>query len=212
MTPNRAGRASGPAKSNVGPETYMTDPQTFPEALHAERATNDEAAATNAEPQTMSHSERATQEDTSTPSKPRHSPWSARTAATAGAAQRAFSRSKVRLTLLGGVLLLLAAFVVTGSAWTAPLAIVGILTLIVAWFGSRLDGRLVLEWGDSGAIFEFKANINAPEHPKQRVQSLSIARPLTPVSDDAALIETTGTTVEIDIAELKALIARAEAA
>ena len=188
----------------------MTDPQTFPEALDAERVSKGETAPSAGAP--TEPSDRA--EQTKAPPQPVRgpSPWPARGAAVATAAQRGFARPRVQLTVLGSVLLLLAAFVVTGSAWTAPLAVAGILALVVAWFGSRLDGRLMLEWGESGVTFELKTDINAPERPRQRVESLAIPRRLDAVSDGALVIEGTAQTVEIDIAELKALIALAEAA
>lgn len=185
----------------------MTDPQTFPQALDAERAGQSESAPGAHQP-----TEQSAQGSAPPPTPPRISLWPARSAAVARAAQRAFARPRVQLTLLGCVLLLLAAFVVTGSAWTAPLAIVGIVALVVAWFGSRLDGRLVLEWGESGVSFELKTDIIAPERPRQRVESLAIARRLDATSGDALVLEGSAETVEIDIAELKALIALAEAA
>jgi hypothetical protein len=170
----------------------MTDARTFPAALDAERATK-----SGPPPQAE---------------VPHVSPWPARGGSVASALQRTLARPKVRLTVLGIALLLLAAFVVTGSAWTAPLAVVGILALVVAWFGSRLDGRLMLEWDESGVTFEFKADINAPRQPPQHIDSLAVTRRLDAVADAPPFIESTATTVEIDVEELKALIALAEAA
>jgi hypothetical protein len=188
----------------------MTDPQTFPEALDAERDSKGGAdPGTHAQTE---QAERAAQTTTPPQAVRGPSPWPARGAAVARATQRALARPRVQLTALGSVLLLLAAFFVTGSAWTAPLAVAGILALAVAWLGSRLDGRLMLEWGESGVTFELKTDINVPERPRQRVESLAIPRRLDAVSADALVVESTGATVEIDIAELKALIALAEAA
>ena len=194
----------------------MSDPQTFPEALDAERVSKGEAAPgahpPTDQPDQAAQSEPAAQRPAPPPTVPRTSPWPARSAAVARAAQRALARPRVQLTVLGCVLLLLAAFLVTGSAWTAPLAIAGILALVVAWFGSRLDGRLMLEWGESGVTFELKTDINAPEYPTQRVESLAIPRRLDVASGGAIVVERSAATVEINIAELKALIALAEAA
>jgi hypothetical protein len=190
----------------------MTDAQTFPAAHDPDRDNNKEESPPGGTSQTDEQSGQEPQSEPLPPTEARPSPWFARSVTMASATQRVFARPKVRLSVLGGVLLLLAAFVVTGSAWTAPLAIVGILALVVAWFGSRLDGRLVLEWGESGVSFELKADITAPQHPIQHVKSLAIQRRLDAVSDDALVIESTATTVEIDVAELKALIALAEAA
>lgn len=193
----------------------MTDPQTFPEALDAERVSQGQAApSAGAQTEQSERADHERADQTKAPPQPARgpSPWPARGAAAARGTQRAFARPRVQLTVLGSALLLLAAFVVTGSAWTAPLAVAGILALVVAWFGSRLDGRLMLEWGESGVTFELKTDINAPERPRQRVESLAIPRRLDAVSGDAIVVEGTGATVEIDIAELKALIALAEAA
>lgn len=184
----------------------MTNPETFREALNLERAAKDETAS----PDRQAHSvDSEQQEPRSASGEPRRSLWPARNASAARAVQQAFLRPKVRLTVLGCGLLLLAAFVVTGSAWTAPLAAVGILVLLVAWFGSRLNGRLLLEWGKAGATLEFKADITVPEHPSRGVESLAIVRRLDLVCESADVIESTATTVEIDIAELRALIALA---
>ena len=88
--------------------------------------------------------------------------------------------------------------------------------VLVAWIGARLDGRFAVEWGETGTQVEFRAQIKAPP-PAQPAPSPSLAgKAAVPVPtlaqlDDPDVIEGEGHTVEIDVAELKALIASAEA-
>jgi hypothetical protein len=117
------------------------------------------------------------------------------------------------LALTGALLLVIAGLVVSGSAWTVPLVIAGVLMVVIAWVGSRLDGRLVLEWGESGAKLEFRAEINSAEHQLKQFVPVQDAAPVGDVvPEDAEVIEGEAHTVEIDVAELKALIAVADAA
>jgi hypothetical protein len=145
------------------------------------------------------------------PSAP--SPWPARRRALLGAASQTgrwiagvWSQPKIRLGIIGAVLLLLGAAVLPGSVWTLPLVILGAILLLVASVGSRLDGRLTLEWGERGTQLEFRAAVKPTQprpHPGLR---------LAPVPPEAPeIIEGEAHTVEIDVDELKALIATAEA-
>ena len=128
-------------------------------------------------------------------------------------------RPRTRLAVVGVVLLLLAVLGITGSVWTLPLVIVGAVMVVIAWIGARLDGRFAIEWGATGTQLEFRAQIKAPP-----VVSRPALAPAAPVSggpavrvptlaqlDDSDVIDGEGHTVEIDVAELKALIATAEA-
>jgi hypothetical protein len=89
--------------------------------------------------------------------------------------------------------------------------------VVIAWVGHRLDGRLAVEWGETGAQLEFRAKMRAPEHshpalapaaPSPRV----LAQAAEPEPEDADVVEGEAHTVEIEVAELKALIAAAETA
>jgi hypothetical protein len=115
------------------------------------------------------------------------------------------------LCLIGLLLLLLGGLVLTSSMWTLPLVIVGAVMVLIAWIGSRLDGRFAVEWGASGTQLELRAQIKAakPERP-----ALSRTVPVAPgfEPEDADVVEGEAHTVEIDVAELKALIAAAETA
>jgi hypothetical protein len=156
------------------------------------------------------------------PAAKRHSPpWPEWLRDVAVSLCRWLSRPRVRLTLTGLILLLVGGLVVTGSVWTLPLVIAGAVMVVIAWVGHRLDGRLAVEWGETGAQLEFRAKMRAPAHPlplpvlaEPAATPRSLARGVEaePEPEDAEVIEGEAHTVEIEVAELKALIAAAEAA
>jgi hypothetical protein len=122
----------------------------------------------------------------------------------------ALSRPPVRLAATGVVLLLIAIVLLPSSVWTLPLVIVGALMVLVAWIGSRLHGHLRLEWGDAGAQVDFHAQVAAARH--RRTTPAGQRRPvIAAVPEREDVIEGEAHTVEIDLGELKALIAAAEA-
>jgi hypothetical protein len=138
-------------------------------------------------------------------------------------AARHLGSPRTRLAVIGVILLLIGALWVTSSVWTLPLIVIGIAMVIIAWVGSRLDGRFAVEWGESGTQVEFRAQIKAPpvqpgvqlhplvaEPPRPAVSAARTASQ-TPQIDDGGVIEGEGHTVEIDVAELKTLIRAAEA-
>jgi hypothetical protein len=134
-------------------------------------------------------------------------------------------RPRVRLTLAGALLLLVGGLIATNTVWTLPLVIVGALMVAVAWIGHRLEGRFAVEWGEAGTQLAFNATIKAP-HPAADAPALGPAAPahgaaparstpatptqLARTADD--VIDGEAHTVEINVSELKALIAAAEAA
>jgi hypothetical protein len=155
-------------------------------------------------------------------SRPDPGAWQRRAASLGGWLTAQLRRPRTRLAVIGVILLLLAVLDVVSSVWTLPLVIGGVLMVVIAWIGSRLDGRFAVEWGESGTRVEFRAQIKAPPTPPQRVLSgLAPAPPPAGVPavriptlaelDDGDVIEGEGHTVEIDVAELKALIVAAEA-
>ncbi len=126
-------------------------------------------------------------------------------------------RPRTRLAVIGVVLLLVAIVGLVSSVWTLPLVIVGIVMVLVAWIGARLDGRFAVQWGETGTQLEFRAQIKAPAPtpaalaPAPAVPGPAVRVPTLTQIDDSDVIEGEGHTVEIDVAELKALIASAEA-
>ena len=142
-------------------------------------------------------------------------PWPDRLKDAAVSLGRWLSRPRVRLTLTGVVLLLLGGLFVTSSVWTLPLVIAGGLMVAIAWVGHRLDGRLAVEWGESGTQLEFRAQIKAADsaHPALSAASggpRQIASSTEAELADAEVVEGEAHTVEIEVGELKALIAAAE--
>jgi hypothetical protein len=127
------------------------------------------------------------------------------------------SRPRVRLIVTGAMLLLIDGLFLTNSVWTLPLGIVGALMVVIGWVGGRLDGRFTVEWGETGTQLEFRARIAAPPPPRASLPPASpVSRALLdmpqPTAPDAGMIEGEAHTVEIDLAELEALIAAAETA
>jgi hypothetical protein len=128
-------------------------------------------------------------------------------------------RPRVRLTLAGALLLLVGGLIATNTVWTLPLVIVGALMVAVAWIGHRLEGRFAVEWGEAGTQLAFNATIKAP-HPAADAPALGPGAParstpappnqLALTTDD--VIDGEAHTVDINVGELKALIAAAEAA
>jgi hypothetical protein len=125
-------------------------------------------------------------------------------------------RPRVRLTLTGALLLLVGGLIATNTVWTLPLVIVGALMVAVAWIGHRLEGRFAVEWGEAGTQLAFNATIKAPHPDAPALGPAAPARstPAPPAqlagtADD--VIDGEAHTVEINVSELKALIAAAEA-
>lgn len=153
--------------------------------------------------------------------------WPARLGSAAGSTARWLSRPRVRLTVIGVALLVIGGLVISNSVWTLPLVVVGAVMVVVAWVGHRLEGRLTLEWGETGAELAFRATVKPAEAPERAVAP----RPADAVAPRPAgavalqpgasangelrgapdeVIEGEAHTVEIDVADLKALIAAAE--
>jgi len=142
--------------------------------------------------------------------------WQRRLSAVTGWAGRQLGRPRTRLAVIGVVLLVVAVLGIVSSVWTLPLVIVGAVMVLVAWIGARLDGRFAIEWGETGTQLEFRAQIKAPPRARPAIALSPAGPPAVRVPtiaqfSDPEVIEGEGHTVEIDVAELKALIASAEA-
>ena len=133
------------------------------------------------------------------------SPWPRRLRAVAGLVAEWLSRPPVRLALIGVALLVVAALFLGNSFWTLPVVIAGVLMVLIAWVGSRLNGHFVVEWGESGTQLQFRARIKSAgrRHGPAFTHTLAL--------HDREPIEADAHTVEIDLGELKALVAAAEA-
>jgi hypothetical protein len=149
------------------------------------------------------------------PPAPNSPPWPDQVSAVAASFYEWLSRPRVRLTLTGVILLLIGGLIMTNSVWTLPLVIVGLLMVVIGWIGCRLDGRFAIEWGETGTQLEFRAKLRAahPARPaliRMASSSHELARTLEPEAEDAQIIDGEAHTVEIDVAELEALIAAVE--
>jgi hypothetical protein len=149
------------------------------------------------------------------PPGPKTPPWYEHVPALAESFYAWLSRPRVRLTVTGGILLLLGGLVLTNSVWTLPLVLVGALMVAVAWIGHRLEGRFAVEWGEGGTQLAFRARIRPAQGPSSALPrtSSSSQTPLgsgAPESEPEQIIEGEAHTIEIEVAELEALIAAAE--
>jgi hypothetical protein len=160
--------------------------------------------------------------ESSAVSEPRPQPasWRADLTAVATESYNWLLRPRVRLSLTGVLLLLIGGVFISNSVWTLPLVIVGALMVVTAWIGHRLEGRFVIEWGDTGAELGFRATVKAAQptlHASpvtaagQQRSTLASHRGAKAEPATLDVIEGEAHTVEIDVAELKALIAAAEA-
>ena len=146
-------------------------------------------------------------------------PWADRLSEAGAAAHAWLIRPRVRLSVIGVLLLLIGVLVMANSVWTLPLVIAGALMVVIAWIGHRLEGRFAVQWGDAGTQLAFRATIKPAQAPPEAAARISppAARPasapeLTPAPEPDDFIDGEAHTIEIDVAELKALIAAAESA
>jgi hypothetical protein len=134
------------------------------------------------------------------------------------------ARPRFRLALGGAALLLTGALIVVNSVWTLPLVIGGSVMVVVGWIGSRLDGQLLVEWGGEGTQVQFRAKIApsppapllgapAPSAPAATPEPARLGAGAPPPQLPAAssdVLDGEAHTVEVEVAELEALIAAAE--
>jgi hypothetical protein len=140
-------------------------------------------------------------------------PWADRLAGVLAAAHTWLMRPRVRLSVAGVSLLLVGVLVMANSVWTLPLVIVGSVMVVIAWIGHRLEGRFTVEWGHSGTELAFRATIKPARHPHEGLLLISPAsHELVLPREPSAIVDGEAHTIEIDVAELKALIAAAESA
>jgi hypothetical protein len=151
---------------------------------------------------------------TSSPAPGPRPDWLEETVLAGRAAARWLGQPRPRTALVGVALLLIGAVIAAGSVWTLPLVIVGVAMIVVAWIGRRLGGHVGVTWGEHGAEIAVQARIqpaaeqDAPARPA--IAQEAPAPETRPEAED--VIEGEAHTVEIDVEELRALIAAAEAA
>lgn len=113
-------------------------------------------------------------------------------------------RRGLRAALVGVVLLLFALYLGGGSALTVPLLIIGAILIAAGLLGPRLSGRLVVEWGPRGTTIDFHTDVAAAPSAEARPLP-ALERPAGPPQ----VIEGRGETIEIEVAQLEALMAGA---
>ena len=145
--------------------------------------------------------------------------WLQETVNAGRAASHWLAQPRQRTALVGIGLLLIGAVIAAGSVWTLPLVIVGVAMIVVAWIGRRLGGHVGVTWGEHGAEIAVRARIQpaaALDTPARPAIANEASVPEAPVPEARPepedVIEGEAHTVEIDVEELRALIAAAEAA
>ncbi len=125
-------------------------------------------------------------------------------------------RPRARTLIVGVVLILVAVLFVAHSFWTAPLVIVGIVMILVAWVGSRLEGRFAIEWSELGTGFEMHARFKSMNATPNELTAAPTPAPApdhlghASHDDDDDVIEGEAHTMEIPAEELRALVAALE--
>ncbi len=109
------------------------------------------------------------------------------------------TRRGLRAALLGAFLVVLGAYLGGGSALTVPLFVVGLVLIFLGALGPRLSGRLHVEWGADGAKLDLHTEVAAPGAAARAELSAGATK-------EPKVIESTGETVEIELAELQALV------
>ena len=140
-------------------------------------------------------------------------PWADRLAAAGATAHAWLMRPRVRVSVTGVLLLLIGVLLMANSVWTLPLVIAGSLMVVIAWIGHRLEGRFAVEWGATGTQLAFRATIKPAGHEPEGARRVSaLSHHVLAADEPDEVIEGEAHTVEIDVTELKALIAAAESA
>lgn len=117
------------------------------------------------------------------------------------------ARPSARLIATGVALLLIGGLLTPNSVWTLPVVIIGAVMVAIGWVGRRLDGRFCVEWGQAGTELEFRARIASSPHQRSTLAQPSSSTEGMPAP---ATIDSTAHTVELELAELEALIGAAE--
>ena len=123
---------------------------------------------------------------------------------------RGLSQPRVRTVVIGAALIIVGALIVGHSFWTFPLIAVGVVLILVAWVGSRLEGRLLIEWGDSGAGVEMSARVKSAAARTDATVALPSSEG-SGVSGAGEVIDGEAHTMELNPAELRAILAAVDA-
>ncbi|UJA20561.1 hypothetical protein HJD18_10315 [Thermoleophilia bacterium SCSIO 60948] len=124
-------------------------------------------------------------------------------------------RRGLRTALVGATLLIAALILGGDSALTVPFLVLGIVLLILGVMGPRLSGHFSVEFGSDGTRIDLRTDIAAPgtTAPSIRGELREAERDIERLSErvsDAEVVEGQGETIEIDVSELRSLMAAAE--
>jgi hypothetical protein len=184
---------------------------TAPPAVPAAAAQPSATATVGTEPSAPTAAQPPASAAPDPPTIPASPRWADRLAEATATAHAWLMRPRVRLSVTGVLLLLIGVLLMANSVWTLPLVIAGSLMVVIAWIGHRLEGRFAVEWGQTGTQLAFRATIKAPQQPREGPLRIPPVSPeLVGGREVSDIIEGEAHTVEIDVAELKALIAAAE--
>lgn len=118
-------------------------------------------------------------------------------------------------TALVGIALIITALILGGdSALTVPLLVLGTVLVILGVMGPRLSGHFSVEFGSDGTRIDLRTDIAAPGTvaPSIRGELREAERDVEALSErvrDAEVVEGQGETIEIDVSELRSLMAEA---
>lgn len=114
----------------------------------------------------------------------------------------------MRCTVFGVALVVLGGALGLSSALSVAMLVAGVLMLIVALIGPRLQGRFAIEFGPNGASIEIQTHMAPPG----RIRVAGALAPWKPADDPSStvvlpnkLIESAGETIEVDAEQLKTL-------
>ncbi|CAN5406710.1 hypothetical protein BH10ACT11_BH10ACT11_17880 [soil metagenome] len=115
--------------------------------------------------------------------------------------ERLIENRGFRVAVIGAAFVLIGLQLGSDSAWTLPVFVVGAALILAGALGTRLSGKLAIEWGEEGATFEMRARVAPPEPVKQ----LELTALESPSTEDA-VIESTGETIEMDLVQLREML------
>jgi hypothetical protein len=116
-------------------------------------------------------------------------------------------RRALRVTLAGIALVVFALYLGGGSALTVPLLVIGGVLVLAGLLGPRLSGRLVVEWGPQGTTIDFHTDVASA--PPAEVTAAPAPAAIDRPAAAPMVIEARGETIEIEVAQLEALVAGA---
>lgn len=122
--------------------------------------------------------------------------------------ERLIENRGFRVAVIGVVLVIVGLQLGNDSAWTVPVLVVGAVLILAGALGTRLSGKLAIEWGEDGASFEMRARVAPPTESAKEVEQRRLTALEAPADErvEDAVIETTGETIEMDLVSLREML------